>query len=52
MMATLLPDASATAEESMTFARQHILKQLPENPTGAVLKRELRERFDICEGAA
>lgn len=60
---TLLPDQTVTAEELNLFARErlaafkvpkeiHILSELPKNPTGKVLKRELRKRFDRSAGAA
>jgi len=54
---TLMPGASAGAEELIDFARQHvaaykyprrieILETLPLGPSGKVLKRELAPRFD------
>ncbi len=60
---TLLPDQTATVVELNGFARErlaafkvpkeiHILSELPKNPTGKVLKRELRKRFAQSTGAA
>ena len=60
---TLLPGATATSEELTSFARQrlaafkvpkeiHIVSELPKNPTGKVLKRELRKKFEQASGAA
>jgi acyl-CoA synthetase (AMP-forming)/AMP-acid ligase II len=52
----LKPDATATGEELIAHCREHlahykcprsvdILDALPRNPTGKILKRELRQRY-------
>lgn len=59
---TLLPDRKATCDELAAFARErlakfkvpkeiHIVEHLPKNPTGKILKRELRKSFEASQGA-
>jgi fatty-acyl-CoA synthase len=58
-----IPEANLTADELEAFARTriagfkvpkeiHIVDALPKNPTGKVLKRNLRHRFEEASGAA
>jgi fatty-acyl-CoA synthase len=54
--AVVVPKGGVTAEELVAFARDrlavhkvpkavHLVDELPKNPSGKLLKRELRERF-------
>jgi fatty-acyl-CoA synthase len=63
VVAAVILVSEATPQELEQFARTkiagfkvpkeiHIVNELPKNPTGKVLKRELRKRFETATGAA